>query len=135
MAPVVLPEKSIFNLLANAVQPLFSAFGSFLISIDLRFQLRNPIFRRAQLMRELLRRLHDVSAVFFRNTSRSVEQLQDRLSRLVELIGIVKYVPRKWNDVRFVGVTANLPASLCPPSCPLTRYRLSSALIVACCAF
>jgi hypothetical protein len=48
--------------------------GSFLISSDLCF-----VFSCAQLMPKLLRRLQRASAVFFRNSSRSVEHLQDRV--------------------------------------------------------
>ena len=70
-AAIALLKKSIFNLSVDPMEPSLSPLGSFLISGDLRFQLRNPIFGRAQLMREALRRLQRVSAVFFRNTGRS----------------------------------------------------------------
>jgi hypothetical protein len=43
-APVILPEKSIFNLRVDAMEPLLGPLGSVLISSDLRFQLRNPVF-------------------------------------------------------------------------------------------
>ena len=72
------------------MEPLLGALGPVLISSDLCFQLRNPIFGRPQLMRKLLRRLQRVSAVFFRNASRSVQHLQDRLACFVELIGAVR---------------------------------------------
>ena len=72
------------------MEPLLSPLGALLMSGDLRFQLRNPIFSRAQLMREPLRRFQCVSAVFFGNTGRSVEHLQDRLACFVELIGSVR---------------------------------------------
>jgi len=55
-APVILPQKSLFNLSVDAMEPLLGPVGSFLISSDLCFQLRNPIFRRPQLMRKILRR-------------------------------------------------------------------------------
>jgi hypothetical protein len=111
-APVVLPQKSIFNLRVYAMEPLLRTLGSFLISGNLRFQLRNPIFGCAQLMRELLRRLQSVSTVLFRNAGRFVQQLQDRLARFVELIGIARCgafgSAREWNDIRHAVVTTNL---------------------------
>ena len=90
VAVVTLSEKSIFNLRVNTVQPLLSTLGPFLVGGDFRFQLRQPIFSRAKLMRKLLRRLQRVSAVFFRNADRSVEHLQDRLPCFVELISAVR---------------------------------------------
>src|SRR5262245_16095025 len=93
------------------MEPLLGPVSPFLISSDLRLQLRNPIFGCAQLMRELLRRLQRVPAVFFCNASRFVEQLQDRLARFVELIGIARCStcgsPRERNDVRLVVVATN----------------------------
>jgi hypothetical protein len=85
---ITLSEKSVLNLRVNAMEPLLGTLGSFLISGNLRFQLRNPIFGCAQLVRKPLRRLQRVSAVFFRNAGRFVQQLQDCLARFVELIGI-----------------------------------------------
>jgi hypothetical protein len=69
------------------MEPLLGPVGSFLTSGKLCFQLRDPIFGRVQLMRKLLRHVERTSAVFFGNASRSVEQLKNRLTRLVELIG------------------------------------------------
>jgi hypothetical protein len=89
-APVILTQKSILNLRVDAMEPLLGPVGSFLTSGKLRFQLRDPIFGRVQLMRKLLRYVERTFAVFFGNASRSVEQLQDRLTRLVELIGPIR---------------------------------------------
>jgi hypothetical protein len=91
-APVILTRKSILNLSVDAMEPLLGPVGSFLTSGKLRFQLRDPIFGRVQLMRKLLSHVERTLAVFFGNASRSVEHLQDRLTRLVELIGPVRRV-------------------------------------------
>jgi hypothetical protein len=88
-AVITLSEKSIFNLRVNTVEPLLGTLGSFLVGGDFRFQLRYPIFSRAKLMRKLLRGLQHVSTVFFRNTGRSLQHLQDRLACFIELIGAV----------------------------------------------
>jgi hypothetical protein len=56
-AVITLSEKSILDLRVDAMEPLLSPLGSFLITNHLRFQTRNPIFGRTQLMREFLRRL------------------------------------------------------------------------------
>ena len=71
------------------MKPLLRSVGSLLISGDVCFQLGDPIFGCAQLMRKFLSRLQCGSAVFFRNAGRSVEQLQNRLACFVELIGNV----------------------------------------------
>jgi hypothetical protein len=91
-APVILPQKSILNLRVNAMEPVLGPIGSFLASGKLCFQLCDPIFGRVQLMRKLLRHVERMSAVFFGNASRSMEQLQDRLTRFVELIGLIRRV-------------------------------------------
>ena len=51
-AAIALPKKSIFNFRVT-MEPLLRTLRFFLISSDLRFQLRNPIFGRAQLMHRL----------------------------------------------------------------------------------
>jgi hypothetical protein len=84
---VILTQKSILNLSVDPMEPLLGPVGSFLTSGKLRFQLRDPIFGRVQLMRKLLSHVERTLAVFFGNASRSVEQLKNRLTRLVELIG------------------------------------------------
>jgi hypothetical protein len=127
-AAIALLKKSIFNLSVDAMEPSLSPLGSFLISSDLRFQLRNPIFGRAQLMREALRRLQRVSAVFFRNTGRSVEHLQDRLACFVELIGAVRcrgsFSPLEWDHIRLGVVTPNL--TMHHSALPLDSTTISS---------
>jgi hypothetical protein len=91
-APVIPTQKSILNLSVDAMEPLLGPVGSFLTSGKLCFQLRDPIFGRVPLMRKLLRHVERMPAVFFGSASGSVEQLQDRLTRLVELIGPVRRV-------------------------------------------
>jgi hypothetical protein len=81
---VALLKKSVFNLRVDAMEPMLGALDPLLISGDLCFQLRDPIFGCPQLVRQILRRLKRVSAVLFRNASRSVEHLQDRLACFVE---------------------------------------------------
>jgi hypothetical protein len=91
-ALVILTQKSILNLSVDPMEPLLGPVGSFLTSGKLCFQLRDPIFGRVQLMRKLLNHVERTLAVFFGNASRSVQQLQDRLTRLVELIGPIRRV-------------------------------------------
>jgi hypothetical protein len=85
-----LRKKSFFNFSIDAMEPLLGPLCSFLISGDLCLQLPDSIFGGMQLIRQLLSRLQCVSAVFFRNTRRSVEHLQDRLACFVELIGALR---------------------------------------------
>jgi hypothetical protein len=123
VAVITLSEKSIFNLRVDTVQPLLSPLGSFLIGGDFGFQLRDPIFGSTQLMREPLRCLQGVSAVFFCSASRSVEQLQDRLACFVELIGTVRcrsFGPCKRDHIRLV--TTDLTVHHLPPSLDLSNH-------------
>jgi hypothetical protein len=85
-----LRKKSLFNFSIDAMEPLLGALCSFLISGDLCLQLPDSIFGGMQLIRQLLSRLQCVSAVFFRNTGRSVQHLQDRLTCFVELISVLR---------------------------------------------
>ena len=82
-----MPQETVFNLSIDLVQPLLGSLSAVLIRRDLSFQLRNAIFNGSKLMRKLLSHVQRVSAVLFSNASRSVEQIQDRLTRLVELVG------------------------------------------------
>jgi hypothetical protein len=52
---IALRKKSNFNFGVDAMEPLLGPVRSLLISGDLCFQLRNPIFSRAQLIRKFLR--------------------------------------------------------------------------------
>jgi hypothetical protein len=45
MAPVVLPEKSVFNLRIDAMEPLLRTFSPVLICSNFRLQLRDQVFR------------------------------------------------------------------------------------------
>jgi hypothetical protein len=47
------------------MEPLLRSLGPLLIGGDLCLQLRDPIFGRTQLIRELLRHVYSMSAVFF----------------------------------------------------------------------
>jgi hypothetical protein len=51
------------------MEPLLSSLGFLLIGGDLCLQLRDPIFGRTQLIRELLRHVYSMSAVFLGNIS------------------------------------------------------------------
>jgi hypothetical protein len=108
-APVILSQKSIFNLRVNAMEPLLGSVGSFLVNCELRLEHRDPIFGGAQLMRKLLRSIQRVSAVFFRNAGRSVEQLQNGLAGFVELIGAIRcFSSRKRDHIRLGVATTDL---------------------------
>jgi hypothetical protein len=134
-APVILTQKSILNLRVDAMEPLLGPVGSFLTSCKLRFQLRDPIFGRVQLMRKLLRYVERTFAVFFGNASRSVEQLQDRLTRLVELIGPIRRAaagsPRTTPDLTMhrsalsteVDKSYRVEAFVCCASSPLYGFH------------
>jgi hypothetical protein len=79
-----------FDLSVNAIEPLLRTLGAVAVRLDIRLQLRNPIFGRAQLMRHPLCRLQRVSAIFLGYVSGFVEQLQDRSARSVELISLAR---------------------------------------------
>jgi hypothetical protein len=116
-APVILTQKSILNLSVDAMKPLLGPVGFFLTSGELRLQLRDPIFGRVQLMRKLLSYVERTLAVFFGNASRSVEQLQDRLTRLVELIGPIRRVaagsPRSTPDLTMHSLALSIEVEKC----------------------
>ena len=71
------------------MEPLLRSLGSLLIGRDLCLQLRDPIFGRTQLIRELLRHVYTMSAVFLCNISSFVQKLKDRLTGSVELTVVV----------------------------------------------
>jgi hypothetical protein len=105
---IALLKKSIFNLRVNTVEPLLGPLRSLLISSDLCFQLSNPIFSRAQLIRKFLRHTKRVSAVFVGDAGRSLHQLQDCAAGRVELVTAVCrafFSPRKRDHIR-LGVAA-----------------------------
>jgi hypothetical protein len=118
-APVILPQKSIFDLGINAMEPLLGPISSFLISSEFFFQVRDPIFGGAQLMRKLLRHIQRVSAVFLGDTSRLFDQLQNRMAGLIELIRIIRpgafRSPRKWDYIRLRATTTDLTVHLTLP--------------------
>jgi hypothetical protein len=85
-AASVLLQKPIFNFCIDLVQPLFSALSLVLMRYDFSLQLRNTLLRGAKLMRELLSYVDSMFAVLLSDIGRPIEELQDRLSRAVELI-------------------------------------------------
>ena len=113
IAVVNLPQKSIFDLRVNSVQPLLGSISPISVCVDFSLQFRDPLFSRAQLLRKLLSHFQRVSAVVFGNASSFMEQLQDRLSRLVELVGIVRNALRSRleADHRIHLVTATVQLS------------------------
>jgi hypothetical protein len=70
---VILPQKSIFDLRVNSVQPLLGSIGPIWVGVDFSLQFCNPLFGRAQLLRKLLSHSQRVSAVIFGNASSFME--------------------------------------------------------------
>src|ERR1700748_1324302 len=60
---IVVFQETIFDFSVDRVQPLFRTFGPFPVSLDLRLELRNAIFRGAKLVREPLCGIQRLSAV------------------------------------------------------------------------
>ena len=77
-------KKPILNFSVDAMEPLLGAVSSFLISSELCFQLRDPIFGGTQPMRKPLRCVQCVSAVLFSEACGSLHQLQNRLPCFVD---------------------------------------------------
>lgn len=129
-AVINLPQKSIFDLRVNSVQPLLSSIGPISIGVNFSVQFCDPLFGGAQLLRKLLSHFERVSAVIFGNASRSMEQLQDLLSRLVELAGIVSNAFRirlkADQSVRLVAATVQL--SRHSWTLPLTEPRMGPGM-------
>src|SRR5260221_2461061 len=98
-AAVVLLQKSVLNLRVDFVEPLSSAFSFILINSNLSLHLRDPIFGRAKLMRELLGHVESVFAVRFGHACGLVQQLQNGLPGLIELIRVIRsrIFRCKWN--------------------------------------
>ena len=92
----------------DSVKPLLRSLGSLLIGCGLRLQLSDPIFGRVQVMQKFLSHIQRASAIFFSNASCTIKQLQNRLSRLVELISVITNAygnRRKWNYRQLVAAT------------------------------
>jgi hypothetical protein len=110
-------QKSILNFTVDPEQPLFGAFGPFLIRLPLGLELRNSCFGGVQLMRKLLRRVERMLVVGFGEVRRVVQNAQDRLSRSIELIAGGVFESRcEWYDsVRFrigtIGLSTHRPPS------------------------
>ena len=89
------------------MEPLLCSLGSLLIDCGLRLQLSDPIFGRVQVIRKFLSHIQRASTILFSNNSCTIKQPQNRLSRLVELTGIITNAygnRRKWNYVAASGL-------------------------------
>jgi len=89
-ADVVLLQKSVLNLRVDFVEPLFSAVSFILINSNLSLQLRDPIFGRSQLVRELLGHIERMFAVRFGHARGLVQQLQNGMPGFIQLIRIIR---------------------------------------------
>ena len=89
-AAVVLLQKSILDLRVDFVEPLFSAVSFILINSNLSLQLRDPIFGRLQLVRELLGHIERMFAVRFGHARGLVQQLQNGMPGFIQLIRIIR---------------------------------------------
>ena len=89
-AAFVLLQKSVLNLRVDFVEPLFSAVSFILINSNLSLQLRDPIFGRSQLVRELLGHIERMFAVRFGHARGLVQQLQNGMPGFIQLIRIIR---------------------------------------------
>jgi hypothetical protein len=107
MAGIALLEKPLFDLRIDAMEPLLGSLGSRLRSSEFGFQRRNPIFGGPQLVRKLLRHAERVATIFVGDAGGLRNQLQDGLTRLVELIVRARGAPvassHERNDLWFVS--------------------------------
>jgi hypothetical protein len=71
------------------VKPLFCSLGSLLIGCGSASNSEIRTFGRVQVIRKFLSYIQRASIVLFSSDSRTIKQLQNRLSRLVELIGTI----------------------------------------------
>jgi hypothetical protein len=137
-APVILPQESILNLRVDSMEPLLRTVGSVAVCSDFRFQLRDPILGCVQFPRKLLGSVERVSAVFFRNAGRPMNQLQDCLTRFVELIGISRAAtgsPRKRDHIPLVTIDLSMHYSRPPNLTWKKSYCCRRVSIVAGAAF
>ena len=79
-------DKLFVDLFVDPIKPLFGAVRPIAVSKKLFLQLRNAIPGGAQLACNLLRRFYHVLGVFFCNPRRLTNQLQNRVTRSVELV-------------------------------------------------
>jgi hypothetical protein len=63
---LLLPEKSLFDLGEDLVEPLLGAIGSLLVISYVRLQLGDPVFGGTKFLRELLRKFEGVLTVRLR---------------------------------------------------------------------
>jgi hypothetical protein len=85
---IVVFKETIFDFSVDRVRPLFRMFGLFPVSLDLRLELRNAIFRGAKLVREPLCGIQRLSAVLLGGMGGLTKELQDRLAGLIKLRAI-----------------------------------------------
>jgi hypothetical protein len=72
-----LSHEALFNFRVHLVEPLFRTLGPIAIRLDLSLELGHAVLGRAQLVREFLRHLQRVSAVFLSHAGRFVQQTKD----------------------------------------------------------
>jgi hypothetical protein len=75
------------------VQPLLSAIGSLLVSLDFDLKLGDALLRSAKLLRKPLRGIDSVPAILLGKISSLVKELQDRLTSGIKLAAIA--LPRR----------------------------------------
>ena len=99
-----LTQKPILDFGIDAMEPLLSALCSFLVQGDLSLELGNSIFRRAQLMRKLLRRIDCMSAVLLGDIGSFAQKLKNSLTGFVEVTVVASFAsPDRTN-----GMTSGL---------------------------
>jgi hypothetical protein len=78
-------QELFLDLRMNSGQPLLCTLSLLPICIDLGFELGNPLFGYAKLMRQSLCCIKRLPAVLLGDVGSLVEELEDRLARLIEL--------------------------------------------------
>ena len=82
-------EEAVLDLRVDAVHPFLGADGAILVVADVAFQLRDAVFRFAQLQRELVRDVHGALAVLLRHVDRVLQHRDDRLAGAVERVAFI----------------------------------------------
>jgi hypothetical protein len=98
----ILAQKTILDLIVDFVQPLLCAFGLLPVRFGLGLEIGNALFGCSELVRKLLRSVDCMSAILLGYIGGSVEKLEDRLTRLIELMSLrlrVLTLARQRNDI------------------------------------
>ena len=98
-AAALLPEEAFFDFRINRVEPLLCALCSVPVLRGFRLQISNVLLRRAQLVSQLLGHIQRLLAVLFGYTRCFLKQIENRMSRLVELI--VAFIRRRKRNYGF----------------------------------